>query len=114
MCFACRHAWQGQVRQLLQDASLWSRASAASKQTADGVQELLSILLGADSSLVSASTTWLEHLLAMCLHVYPGLRPQADLEPVLHKSLASRDAGGVELLIVLEDFLQVGFFQKEA
>ena len=94
------------MRQLLQDANLWSKAAAANRQTADGVRELLNILLGADSSLVSASATWLEHLLAMCLHVYPGMRPQADLEPLLHKSLASKDGGGVELLIVLEDFLQ--------
>ncbi len=43
----------------------------------------------------------------MCLHVYPGMRPQADLEPLLHKSLASKDGGGVELLIVLEGFFQV-------
>lgn len=63
--------------------------------------------MGADSSLVSSTGTWLEHLLAMCLHVYPGMRPQADLEPLLHKSLASKDGGGVELLIVLEGFFQV-------
>lgn len=102
-----RHAWQLQVRQLLQDATLWSKAVAANKQTAEGVRELLDILLGADASLVSGSATWLEHLLAMCLHVYPGMRPNADLEPLLLKSLASKDGGGVELLIVLEDFFQV-------
>ena len=101
-----RHAWQGQVRQLLQDATVWSKAAAANRQTAEGVRELLNVLLGADGSLVSASDTWMEHLLAMCLHVYPGMRPQADLELLLHKSLASKDGAGVELLIVLEDFLQ--------
>ncbi|BDA46981.1 Nuclear pore complex protein NUP85 [Coccomyxa sp. Obi] len=107
-----RHAWQGQVRQLLQDASLWSKAATASRQTANGVRELLNILVGADSCLVSSTGTWLEHLLAMCLHVYPSMRPQADLEPVLHKSLATKDGGGVELLIVLEGFVQAAAKQE--
>ena len=34
-------------------------------------------------------------------------RPQADLEPLLAKSTAAKDAGGVELLVVLQDILQV-------
>ena len=63
--------------------------------------------MGADSSLLSSTGTWLEQLVAMCLHVYPAMRPQADLEPLLYKSLASKEGGGMELLIVLEGFFQV-------
>ena len=34
-------------------------------------------------------------------------RPQADLEPLLAKSTAAKDAGGVELLVVLHDIFLV-------
>ena len=70
----CRQAWQSQIRQLLQDAALWSRAAAVDKGTAEGVRGLLSVLLGDESALVAATATWLELLAALALHVYPTLR----------------------------------------
>lgn len=102
----CRQAWQNQIRQLLQDQTLWAGAESADRPTADGTRQLLGILLGADSGLVSAASSWLEYLAGQMLHVYPSMRLQPDLEPLLQKSLAAKDGGGVELLIVLEDLLQ--------
>ena len=34
-------------------------------------------------------------------------RPHADVQPLLAKSMAAKEAGGVELLLVLQDILQV-------
>jgi hypothetical protein len=102
-----RRTWQSQIRQLLQDGGLWAAAAAADAATADGVRGLMGVLLGDEAALVQSASTWLELAAALALHEYPSMRLQPDLEPLLRKSLAGRDGGGVELLIVLEDLLQV-------
>lgn len=53
---------------------------------------VLGVLAGAQASLVEATQSWPELLVAHLLHVQPGTRRQLDLRPVLRQCVQLREA----------------------
>ncbi|KAK9803644.1 hypothetical protein WJX72_007957 [[Myrmecia] bisecta] len=83
-----RQAWKRVCQTILsQEQHIWSACAAASPKTAAGLRQLVAILGGDEDSVRHSVRGWLELLVGQLLHVYPLLKPQADLSVLVDRSI---------------------------
>ncbi|GAB4823216.1 hypothetical protein N2152v2_010262 [Parachlorella kessleri] len=90
---AYRRTWQGEALAVLRDAALWQQCSRVAPETGEGLRAALSILAGDESAISAAVKGWVELLVAQLLHMYPSVKPQAELKQLVQRCYSAAGEG---------------------
>lgn len=85
--YMCRATWRAQCEQLTQQSDIWIACKQHSPETAAACRTCLDVLVGKESALLEATTSWVELLVANLTHKYPDLRSLSELKQLLEESV---------------------------
>jgi hypothetical protein len=83
----CRTTWIAQCEQLAKQKDVWVACKQRSPTTAAACLTCLDILVGKESALLEATTSWTELLVANLTHKYPDLKSLSELKQLLEESM---------------------------
>ena len=92
-----RKSWMAQIRQLKEDAELWTACSTKAPETMRACLSCLDVLMGDDAAILKAvasgsgadGSNFCELLVARITHVYPDLRSLSEVQQLLGECVAA-------------------------